>query len=460
MNTGQHSGINFEDAPLSPVHKKVATGVFLGQVTDGFTLSIVGTGIGYATKSLNLTDFWVGLISAGAFIGILFGSLCIGPITDKIGRKLLFSVTMLIFAVLSVLQFFISDPLLLTIVRLAIGVTIGIDYTVSAALLTEWTPKRSRARMLSSLLIFWIVGFAVAYAADLIVIGMPHLGEDSWRWILCSSAIPGALAFIWRASTGIPESPGWLARKGRKEEALALIHNHLGTQYCLPQDEQGISTEKGAPSVSWFTLFGPELRHKTLVGGIFYACQVFPFFGIGIFLPLVLANLNIENPHAPGILYNVSMVIGVVFGVWLVDKISRRAYLMWTFYISAVILTIIALWHGMPPLLLVIMLSAFALVLSCAAVLENTYPPELFPTELRGSGVGFSIAVSRLGAAAGTFLLPVINTNYGIYASLGSCVIVLWFGTLVCQFWAPETSVHFQKNSEGNSNRVANKVHP
>lgn len=460
MNTGQNSGINFEDAPLSPVHKKIATGVFLGQITDGFTLSIVGTGIGYATKSLHLTDFWVGLISAGAFIGILLGSLCIGPITDKIGRKFLFSITMLIFAVLSVLQFFVSDPLLLTIIRLAIGVTIGIDYTVSAALLTEWTPARSRARMLSSLLIFWIVGFAFAYTADLIVESMVHLGDDSWRWILCSSAIPGALAFLWRAGIGIPESPDWLARKGHIQEALTLIHKHLGSQYCLPENEQSISSETGATSVSWFTLFSPKLRHKTLVGGIFYACQVFPFFGIGIFLPLVLANLNIENPHAPGILYNVSMVVGVVFGVWLVDKISRRSYLMWTFYISAVILTIIALWQGMPPLLLVIMLSAFALVLSCAAVLENTYPPELFPTELRGSGVGFSIAVSRLGAAAGTFLLPIINTNYGIYASLGSCVVVLWFGTIVCQFWAPETSVHFQKTANGNSNGIAENAHP
>lgn len=443
MKTDQYSCINYEDAPLSPIHKKIAIGVFLGQITDGFTLSIVGIGISYATKSLNLNDFWVGLISASAFIGILLGSLCVGPIIDKFGRKYLFSLSMLIFSILSFSQFFISDPLLLAIFRIIIGVTIGIDYTVSSALLTEWIPKRSRARVLSSLLIFWIIGFAFAYAGDLIIISIPELGDDSWRWILSSSAIPGLIAFLWRAGIGIPESPSWLARKGRINEAISLIHKHLGERYKLSESDQ----ENTYNSVSWFALFSPKMRHKTLVGGIFYASQVFPFFGIGIFLPLVLANLNIENPHAPGILYNVSMVIGVVLGVWLVDRISRRSYLMWTFYISSIILTIIAVWQSMPPLLLVIMLSIFALVLSCAAVLENTYPPELFPTELRGSGVGFSIAISRLGAAAGTFLLPVINTSYGIYASLMCCVAVLWFGTLICQFWAPETSIFFENGN-------------
>ena len=81
----------------------------------------------------------------------------------------------------------------------------------------------------------------------------------------------------------------------------------------------------------------------------------------------------------------------------------------------------------------------FALVLSAAANLEFIYPPELFPTHLRATGVGLAVAASRFGSAISTFLLPVIVQKFGIQAALGACVAVLLFGTVACQLWAPET---------------------
>ena len=165
-----------------------------------------------------------------------------------------------------------------------------------------------------------------------------------------------------------------------------------------------------------------------------------PFFAIGIFLTIVLEQLNISSPHVSGVLYNVFTMAGVLFGTWIIDKITRRFYLLSTFYGAAVILTVMILWRSMPGSVAMALLALLALVLAMSIVLEFAYPPELFPTELRASGVGLTVAVSRIGAGGGTFLLPVISDAWGIYASLWMCVAALLIGGVVCHMWAPETS--------------------
>lgn len=425
--------ISFEEAPFSPVHSKVRAGAFMGMVCDGYILGIVGIALSYAAGPLGLTSFWMGLIGAGALLGILFGSLFAGLIADRLGRKPLFISVMFISVLLSLSQFFISDPALLAVVRLLIGMTIGCDYTVGISLLSEWTPRSMRPRVLGWLLVLWTTGYVISYIAGFI---LNWIGDVSWRLILCTSAVPGIITILLRI--GSPESPGWLARKGQMQKALDVIHQHLGKQFCLPP------AENDPPSASWFRLFSKELRYNTLVSGVFFACQVLPFFAITIFLPLVLSDLKIENPHASGVMYNVFTIAGVLIGTWLIDKISRRAFLLWTFYGAAAILIIMTVWQGMPGYVALILLAGFSLVLAISIVLEFSYPPELFPTELRASGVGLTVAMSRIGAAGGTFLLPIINEHFGVFASLGGCIGALLLGGIVCHLWAPETSEKFR----------------
>ena len=150
--------------------------------------------------------------------------------------------------------------------------------------------------------------------------------------------------------------------------------------------------------------------------------------------------MNIQNPNASGVLYNVFTLIGVLVGLWIYGIATRRAYLLWTFYVSAAILTVMILWTSMSPLVALIMITAFALVLAASIVPEFSYPAELFPTELRGSGVGLTIAISRFGAGGGTFLLPIVSEQFGIHMALWCCVITLLFGGIICHMWAPETS--------------------
>ena len=205
--------ISFEDAPFSAIHKKITAGTFMGQISDGYTLGIVGISLNYAMEPLGLTSFWMGLIGAGSMFGIFFGSLLAGITADKIGRRPLYASLMLLTAIVSVLQFFLSDPLLIAIVRFVLGMLIGADYTVGIPLLSEWAPaKNARAswggcwssgpsaiafRILSA---FFMDGFVAAF------------GNDGWRLVLCTSVVPSLIALVIRFGT--PESPSGTSPRG------------------------------------------------------------------------------------------------------------------------------------------------------------------------------------------------------------------------------------------------------
>ncbi len=207
------NGINFEDAPFSSIHKKIAVGTFMGQICDGYILGIVGIALSYATGALGLDSFWMGLIGAGALFGILLGSLLTGIIIDRVGRRAAYAFVAVFSLVLSVLQFFLSDPTLLVIVRFLLGMCVGADYTVGVALLSEWTPEKVRTKMMSWLMAAWTFGYIISYFAGFFIASLGDMGENGWRWIICSSAVLALITLIVRLGT--PESPSWtLAKRG------------------------------------------------------------------------------------------------------------------------------------------------------------------------------------------------------------------------------------------------------
>ncbi len=139
-----------------------------------------------------------------------------------------------------------------------------------------------------------------------------------------------------------------------------------------------------------------------------------------------------------GVVYNVLLLVGAILGLLIIDKLSRRAFLIGTFYLAALGLAVLA-YAGFGPVGTMIAFGLFACILSAAANLEFVYPPELFPTHLRASGVGLAVASSRFGSAISTFLLPLAVQHVGIHSALGACVAVLVFGAVFCHALAPET---------------------
>jgi putative MFS transporter len=189
----------------------------------------------------------------------------------------------------------------------------------------------------------------------------------------------------------------------------------------------------------WRQLFSPTWRRRTFVGCAFFTCQVIPYFALGTFVSQVMFAMKLENGHLGGIIYNLALLGGAIAGLIVVDRLSRRSFLIVSFSVTAAALLILTLWSLVPAWALILLFAIFASVLSAASNLVYVYLPELFPTDLRASGIGLAVAASRVGAAVSTFLLPICVAYYGVRTSLAACVGVLLLGTLVCLRWAPET---------------------
>lgn len=431
---------NYKKAPLMPIHLRVFMAVLLGQIACGFALGISGTALSNASKYIQINDLWTGLIGAGSLIG-LAGSILIGRLSDKIGRRKLLMLNMYILGTLSLLQLLTNNLPTLFIIRILIGLMIAVDYTVGNALLTEWLPKGEDSKKQSHLLIYWTIGFIASYITGTFISGF---GSHTWQIILTTGAIPAFIAAIFRSIFPLPASPSWLASRGKVKTANKVIKKHMGRKWGIPKK---LKKAKPVKEVSWSILFSGKYLRRTLVGGLFYACQAFAFFGISIFLPILLQSMRLTDQKISGIIYNGGMFIGVILGILLFNKISRRAFLISNFLLSGILIGFLAITKNLNSNIQLTIFCIFAIILSSGLVLDYPYPTELFDIKVRGTGVGTCITISRFGAAAGTFLLPILTNLGGASLAMLICAIVLLAAFIICLIWAPETSPKFKQNS-------------
>jgi putative MFS transporter len=421
---------DYDDAPLRPFHLRICIASTGGVFADGFGLGIIGIALSLAAPQLGLSAVWLGLLGGASLAGLFAGALLTGPAADHFGRRRIYAYNMMVAAALSALQFMVGSGTELLLLRLAIGFLLGTDYVVSKTLLTEFVPRRVRGRILGSLSVAWAGGYACAYAVGFL---LTALGPQSWRWMLLASAVPCLLIAPLRIT--MPESPLWLSNQGRLEHAARVVYSKFGAGIRLPVKNPVAAARKGR----WTQLFSARWRIRTLVACTFFACQVIPYFAVGTFVAQVMSALNMQRGYGGGLVYNFSLFAGAIAGLLIVDRISRRSFLIGSFVVAAVTMLILSVWSNIAPGPMILLFAIFAGVLSAASNLVYVYLPELFPTDLRASGIGLAIAASRIGSAASTFLLPVIVAAYGVRTALGACVAVLAIGAVVCYRWAPET---------------------
>ena len=424
--------IDYEEAPFRWFHLRVALGASGGEFSEGFGLGIIGICLNRAAPQLDLDPVWMGGLGAASLASLFAGALLTGAAADRFGRRPIFGFNMVFLGVLSLLQGFVHSRGELLVLRLAIGFVLGSDYAVNKAMLIEYTPRRMRGRILGLLSVMWATGYASAYFAGFALDG---LGPDAWRWMLVSSAVPCFLVLPLRVT--VPETPMWLTLNGHHEAAARIVREKLGAAVSPP----AISSATLAPANQgrWSELFSPAWRRCTFVACAFFTCLVIPYFAVGTFVAQVMSAVNIESGYVGGLVYNFSLLSGAILGLLIVDRVSRRSFLVGSLWIAGAATFALTVWDPLPAIAMILLFAIFAGVLSAASNLVYVYLPELFPTALRASGIGLASAVSRIGSAVSTFLLPVVVATYGVHAALGACVAVLAAGALICQAWAPET---------------------
>ena len=425
----------FEDAPFQRAHWKLVSGATAGYISDGYTLGVVGIALVSAQTQLSLTPAWLGALGGGSLAGLFLGALLSGSIADRCGRRPIYAYNMSAFVGLSLLQLWVGSAAQLLLIRFLLGVVLGTDYVVCKALLAECVPRLNRGRALSLMGVAWAVGYSLAYIAGF---ALENTSATAWRWILASSAIPALISLPLRLTA--PESPLWLTLAGRNEEAQRIIDDCVGKGYGIPNTPVSPTAFGNTVGSSrWRQLFSSRYRNATFMASTLFFCLVVPYFAVSTFIPQVMAALHVTGNDLAGLIYILGLLAGSVGGFLVVDWFPRRVFVIGSFSITALALLVSVTASGLPDALVVLTFTVFSCVLSAAQAQIYVYLPELFPTPVRASGLGIAVAVSRLGAAAGTSLLPLCVTHLGIHVALEICIAILGLGGVASFIWAPET---------------------
>lgn len=427
------TGSSIDDLPLTSFHRRLTFYSAGGPFLDGYVLAMMGIALTQITPAWNLSGAWQGLIGASALIGLFLGGLLGGYITDRVGRQTMYTLDLLLVAACSVGQFFVEGPILLLIARLLLGMAVGADYPIATSLLAEFAPRRKRGSLLGWLTAMWAAGSAAAF-----VIGewLIHLvGDEAWRWMLLSPAIP-AVALVF-ARWGTPESPRWLASQGRIDEANAALQKVFGPTAKLDD----IPDDEAKPATLGSLMRGVYLRRMIFIS-VFWTCSILPIYAIYAFGPAMIDAFGLGEPGQAnlgeagiGLLF----LLGCLAATLLANRLNRRTLLIWPFAISTVALLGLGLAGTASTLTIAVLFSVYAVAIGGPTILQWVYPNELFPTEIRATAVGLGTSISRIGAALGTFLTPIGLQTFGIGTTLLIAAAISATGVIVSYFMAPET---------------------
>lgn len=338
----------------------------------------------------------MGLVLSSTGVGMLAGAYLFGTLGDRIGRRTSFQVTVSIFALFSGLCMFAANPLQLGILRFLAGVGIGGFIPIDTAMMSEYMPAGRRGRLMAWFALFFpIGGLIAALAARLIV---PDLG---WRALFAVGLTPAAVVFLTRLL--IPESPRFLLARGRVTEALRSIE-WIADGVPVPEFPHSNMKEITSESqASPLELFGARYRSRTsMLTGIWFF-WAFSYFGLILWLPLILSRLKMSGSDIFGFIigFQLSGIAGRLAMSFIVDSWGRVK----TFFLCSIGAALMALLFGLQTSHLGLLFAGYALAFFHDGGQSGiaAYAPELYPTRLRTTGVGWANGAARIAA----FLAPV-----------------------------------------------------
>jgi putative MFS transporter len=358
------------------------------------------------------------LLGTVFFVGMAIGAPLFGRIADRHGRRNVLIGTVMLDAVFGLVAYGAPQYWLLILARFITGLAVGGTLPVDYAMMAEFLPSAKRGRWLVGLEAFWAVGTLVlsigAFAAA------AYDPANAWRWILLLTAMPALIGFWLRL--WIPESPLYLAATGRLREAHQVV-DMIAVTNGAPPLGTAIRFE-AAPRLPLSALFAPGLARTTvLMLAIWFLVSV-SYYGLFTWLPAQLARqegLGFIRGQGFLILLALAQLPGYALAAYGVERWGRRPTLT-GFLIFAALGCATYVAASDPNVLAGAQLAmSFALLGAWGALYAFT--PELYPTALRGSGMGAAGAAARIGGiAAPTVIGAVVAVSWtltiGVFAGL------------------------------------------
>jgi putative MFS transporter len=370
---------------------------------------------------LNTTGI-AGFIAA-MFSGLFVGTALFGFVADRLGRRTIFTCSLLWYSVASVFMAFQNHMFGLDVWRFLAGIGVGVELVTIDTYLAELVPKqwRGRAFAYNQTIQFSAVPL-VALMAWLLVPRSPF-GLDGWRWVVLIGAA-GAI-FVWWIRLRVPESPRWLAQHGRIEEAEQVLADLEAGLDLPPPAAPGTPTSRG----NFREIWKPPYRSRTVMLIVFQLFQTVGFYGFSNWVPTLLIGrgIAITSSLRYTFLIAIAAPLGPLLASAIADKIERK----WQIVLAAFGIAFFGVLFGqlnMVPLLIVlgVLVTLSANILSFSS---HAYQAELYPTRVRAMAVGFTYSWSRFSVIFSSFAIAFFLDRFGVpgvFAFIaGSMVIVM-----------------------------------
>ena len=391
-----------------------------GGLLFGYDTAVIAGAIGYLQVKFELSPMLTGWAASSAIWGCVFGALFSGALSDKYGRKKVLLLSGLLFT-LSALGSAVPDNLTqFVLARFIGGLGVGSASMLSPLYISEIAPAKIRGMLVTLYQLAIVFGINIIYIVNYLIanthdqVWNVQLG---WRYMLGSEGIPAILFFI--LLFFVPESPRWLVKENRSEEALKIlnqINRPEETHRILEEIKETVNEEKG----SFLDLFKPGIRKAMVVGSVLALfSQVTGINAIIYYAPEIFKQVGFGSESA---LFQ-TMIIGFVnmlftlVAIRFIDYWGRRTLLIWG--ISGMVSCLLGM--GMffyfeitsGSLLLLFILGFIASFASSLGPIPWVLISEIFPTKTRGTAMSFSIVILWLGVVLITQFFPVLLSLFG-----------------------------------------------
>src|ERR1700761_1872047 len=350
---------------------------------------------------------------ASLFSGLFVGTICCGFLADRFGRRAIFTYSLIFYTAANLIMAFQVTAAGLNLWRFVAGLGIGVELVTIGTYISELVPKQIRGRAFAC---EQAVGFmAVPVVALLSYSLVPHkpLGLDGWRWVVIIGA-HGAL-FVWFIRRALPESPRWLAQKGRLAEAdevlsklEAIIAREHGGPLPAPSALAPVTTG-GTFRDMWRAPYG---KRATMMI-IFNIFQTVGFYGFANWVPtlLIKQGITITTSLMYSSVIALAAPIGPIIGLFIGDRFERKTVIV----VMAAVNIVCGLWFSQASgaVLLVSLGVCLTLAGNIISYSFHAYQTELFPTSIRARAVGFVYSWSRFSAIFTAFMIAAVLRNFG-----------------------------------------------
>ncbi len=410
-----------DEAPTSRFHRRAVVVSGVGFFTDAYDLFVISTVATLVAAKWHLSTLQTSWVSGSAILAAFFGAIIFGRIADILGRKRVYTIVAAIMILGALGSALAPSFIWLVVARFVLGLGIGGDYPVSAVLMSEYSNRHDRGKLVGLVFSMQALGLIVGPVVAIVLLASGIDNDATWRLLLGLGALPAAGVIYLRSK--MPESPRFSARVlGATDRALADANTFSGG---VVSANRPAADAPNKMTLRAFLTNKTMLRLVLATAGSWFLFD-YAYYGNTLSMPQILkdvspsASLIVKLAWTLGI-FVVFALPGYALAVWKMDRIGHRRLQQLSFAVLAVTFIVLGavpqLTASVGPFLPVFGLSYFFVEFG-----PNTttfvLPSEVFPVSMRTTGHGLAAGIGKLGAFAGVFLVPTLQNHLGLRGML------------------------------------------